>query len=56
VTRTLTSIERGIAMLDERRAASAPAPVAVMGNPDEGYGAVEESEDEEEGASPAGRR
>jgi hypothetical protein len=56
VTRTLSSIERGIAMLDERRAANAPVPVMASDDPDEGYGAVDETQDEEEGASPAGRR
>ena len=59
VTRTLHSIERGIAMLDERRAAASPAaePVPVMADVDEGYGAADEAyEDEEEGASPAVRR
>jgi hypothetical protein len=56
VTRTLTSIERGIAMLDERRAANAPVPVMAPADPDEGYGEVDEVEDEEQGASPAGRR
>jgi len=59
VTRTLHSIERGIAMLDERRAAAlpAPAPVPVMADVDEGYGVADEAyEDEEEGASPAVRR
>ncbi len=56
MTRTLTSIQRGIAMLDERRAANAPVPVMAVTDPDEGYGAVDEIEDEEQGASPAGRR
>ena len=61
VTRTLHSIERGIAMLDERRAAAAPAeaaePVPVMADVDEAYGVADEAyEDEEEGASPAIRR
>ena len=56
VTRTLSSIERGIAMLDERRAANAPVPVMATTDPDEGYGALDAVEDEEEGASPAGRR
>jgi hypothetical protein len=59
VTRTLHSIERGIAMLDERRAAATPAsePVPVMADVDEGYGVSGETfEDEEEGASPAVRR
>src|SRR6476661_8394421 len=56
VTRTLSSIERGIAMLDERRAANAPVPVMAPTDPDEGYGALDAVEDEEEGASPAGRR
>jgi hypothetical protein len=59
VTRTLNSIERGIAMLDERRAAtqSGPEPVPVMADVDEAYGVADEAyEDEEEGASPAVRR
>ena len=59
VTRTLHSIERGIAMLDERRAAALPAPepVPVMADVDEAYGVADEAfEDEEEGASPAVRR
>jgi len=60
VTRTLHSIERGIAMLDERRAAAVvaePQPVPVMADVDEAYGIADEAyEDEEEGASPAIRR
>ena len=59
VTRTLHSIERGIAMLDERRAAAQPMPepVPVMADVDEAYGVADEAyEDEEEGASPAVRR
>jgi hypothetical protein len=59
VTRTLHSIQRGIAMLDERRAAAVPASEAtpVGSDVDEAYGvAAEDYEDEEEGASPAIRR
>jgi hypothetical protein len=59
VTRTLHSIQRGIAMLDERRAAALPPPepVPVMADVDEGYGVADEAfEDEEAGASPAVRR
>ena len=58
VTRTLHSIQRGIAMLDERRAAALPVaePVPVMADVDEAYGVADEAfEDEEEGASPAVR-
>jgi hypothetical protein len=60
VERTLHSIQRGIAMLDERRAAAAavaaqdPLPMADV---DEAYGVEGDAyEDEEEGASPAIRR
>ena len=56
VTRTLRSIERGIAMLDDRRAAYEPAPAE---DEDAAYGGTAddpETEDEEEGASPIGRR
>jgi len=58
VTRTLNSIDRGIAMLDERRAGAAPVKASGNGAAiDEGYGPVDEAyEDEEEGASPAVRR
>jgi hypothetical protein len=55
VTRTLSSIQRGIAMLDGRRAAHAAQPATP---PDDGGGPEADGayEDEEEGASPAGRR
>lgn len=52
VTRTLASIERGISMLGERQAAYAPQPVDDGHAPEAGVG----HEDQEEGASPAGRR
>jgi cell division septum initiation protein DivIVA len=55
VTSTLHSIELGIAMLDERRSAYAPAePVA---DDDDAYASAPAyDEDEEEGASPIARR
>jgi hypothetical protein len=58
VTRTLRSIERGIALLDERRAALAageqPQSEADL-EPDDGEADVDEV-DEEDGASPHGSR
>jgi hypothetical protein len=61
VTRTLRGIERGLAMLDQRRAeyaqAQEPAPDEAV--EDDGYGpadAVHEDLDEEEGAPTVGRR
>ena len=56
VSRTLNSIERGIAMLEDRRAAYAsqvPAPGPEAGD---GDAAEPDYQDEEEGASTAGRR
>jgi cell division septum initiation protein DivIVA len=58
VNRTLRSIERGIAMLEERRAAATAAPAddgadeGAYAPDDAGAGLV----DEEQGASPIGRR
>ncbi len=54
VTRTLRGIERGIAMLDERRVSYAIPAVDEAGAYD--ADAQDEIEDEEQGASPAGRR
>jgi cell division septum initiation protein DivIVA len=57
VTRTLRSIERGIAMLEDRRAAYAAEPAGAAD--DGGLGPDvddEDAEDEEQGASPIGRR
>ena len=63
VTRTLRGIERGLAMLDERRSAYAAAQQAAMAQYEEpevdGYAAPEayhEDLDEEEGASTVGHR
>ena len=58
VTRTLNSIERGIAMLDERRAAQTRTAAPQESEDAAAYAAQTEEyvEDEEEGASPAGRR
>jgi hypothetical protein len=56
VTRTLRGIERGIAMLDERRASYTIAAQADV-EPDGYYADIQaEVEDEEQGASPVGRR
>ncbi len=58
VTSTLAQIERGIQMLDERRAASQPTATEPVYDED-AYAPVSTSdgfEDEEAGASPAGRR
>jgi hypothetical protein len=55
VNRTLRSIERGIAMLEERRAAAEAADAGgADGYPPEPVDA--DLEDEEQGASPIGRR
>lgn len=57
VTRTLRSIERGIEMLEERRAAYAGEP--PEGDAADAYAPEadgEDAEDEEQGASPIGRR
>ncbi len=54
VTRTLRSIERGIEMLDERRAASEPPPADHAGDGADAHAATEA--DEEQGASPIGWR
>jgi hypothetical protein len=56
VAGTLRSIERGIAMLDERRASYAPAPVADEGDGYAPQPAPVYDEDEEEGVAPTGRR
>jgi cell division septum initiation protein DivIVA len=60
VTRTLRGIERGLAMLDERRAAAAPPPEPAPAEAvDDGYGpegAYDEDLDAEEGAPTVGRR
>jgi len=60
VSTTLGQIERGIQMLDERRAAyQPPAPEPQPVYDEAAYAPVAEYddyEDEEEGASPAGRR
>jgi hypothetical protein len=56
---TLTQIERGIQMLDERRATYVPAPEPEPVLDDDAYAPVaayEDYGDEEEGASPAARR
>ncbi|MHB8893077.1 MAG: hypothetical protein ACYC65_13655 [Candidatus Limnocylindrales bacterium] len=54
VTRTLRGIERGMAMLDDRRAAQI---VPQASEAADAYDGIEgEIEDEEQGASPAGRR
>ena len=57
VTRTLRGIERGIATLDERRAAYA-APVEPEADEGPAYAPdlVDEIDDQEQGASAAGRR
>jgi cell division septum initiation protein DivIVA len=54
VTRTLRSIERGIEMLEERRAGYAPAGTDEVQDADES--GDRDLEDEEQGASPIGRR
>jgi hypothetical protein len=56
VSRTLNSIERGIAMLDERRAAYAAAEAAPASMDVPEPIVDQDYEDEEEGASTAGRR
>ncbi len=67
VTRTLRGIERGLALLDERRAAYEPEPEPDPGPyaPDDTYATqggfardagYDEDLDEEEGAPTAGRR
>jgi cell division septum initiation protein DivIVA len=57
VTRTLRGIERGIATLDERRASyAAPATAEPVGDAAYAPDLVDELEDREQGAPPAGRR
>ena len=55
VTRTLRGIERGIEMLDERRASYA-VPDPDGPGADDVDADLDDVEDEEQGASPAGRR
>ncbi len=58
VTRTLRGIERGLAMLDERRGAGEPVPEPVAAV-DDGYGAAgsyDQDPDAQEGASTVGHR
>ena len=55
VTRTLRGIERGIEMLDERRASYA-VPEPDEPGADDVHTYIDDVEDEEQGASPAGRR
>lgn len=56
VTRTLRGIERGIEMLDQRRASYAVAEPDEPGGDDADAYIDDHVEDEEQGASPAGRR
>jgi hypothetical protein len=54
VTRTLRGIERGLAMLDERRAAYAPEPEPAA--VEDGYAPEDGYVDEEAGAPTAAHR